>query len=128
MSTKSVAYTGIFVCLVTLLLGAVLYQQLNRLIVAKRLQIEKLQELNAVQKKMLEDKSKRSAGLQNELTRLEMANDELQQTCVRRSDVVFVDDIPTRSMRAYCRKMAEGWKHVLPMLDKLGRDLGTNDE
>jgi hypothetical protein len=105
---------------------AIKYQELDRLVVEQTSQIEKLQQLNATQRKALENKTKEGEGLQNELTRLEIENDQLQQTCVRRSDVVFVDDIPTRSMRVYCRKMAEAWKYVLPIIKKLGTDLGDN--
>lgn len=66
--------------------------------------------------------------LQRENARLKQERNELNRNCVLRTKVQMIDDIPTRSMRKYCRDMAEAWVHVLPMLDKLGIVLGMPNE
>ena len=57
--------------------------------------------------------------LQSEVACLTEELEEMRQSWVPRSTVQMIDDVPTRSMKKFCYKMALAWKDLFPFLRKL---------
>jgi hypothetical protein len=61
--------------------------------------------------------------LQSEVACLTEELEEMRQSWVPRSTVQMIDDVPTRSMKEICYKMALAWKDAFAVLKKVRTDL-----
>jgi hypothetical protein len=61
--------------------------------------------------------------LQSEVACLTEELEEMRQAWVPRSTVQMIDDVPTKSMKEICYKMALAWKEAFTVLKKVKTDL-----
>jgi hypothetical protein len=106
-------YAALAVTLLTI------YAVMNNVISDQRLDLQNKNEDIALRDAEIE-------ALQGEVVCLTEELEEMRQSWVPRSTVQMIDDVPTRSMKEFCYKMALAWKDMFPFLRKL--DIALKEE